>query len=101
MPLRLVITGDFNAHPTDEPIRVIMDQSNPLQFIDSKEISVKQHYGPIGTFNGFKEKERDDQPIDYIFIKGKWNVINHATISQTWQGRFASDHFSVIARLVL
>jgi endonuclease/exonuclease/phosphatase family metal-dependent hydrolase len=96
-----VITGDFNAKPTDEPIKVIMDQSDPLHFTDSKEVSLEPHYGPLGTFNGFKEKERDDQPIDYIFLKGKWKVLDHATISQTWKGRFASDHFSVIARLVL
>jgi endonuclease/exonuclease/phosphatase family metal-dependent hydrolase len=96
-----VITGDFNAMPNDEPIQVIINQSNPLHLTDSKEISLKPHYGPNGTFNGFKEKERDDQPIDYIFLKGKWKVLNHATISQTWQGRFASDHFSVMAKLNL
>ena len=97
----VVITGDFNAMPDDEPIQVIMDRSNPLHLIDSKEISLKPHYGPAGTFNGFKEMERDDQPIDYIFLKGKWKVFNHATISQTWKGRFASDHFSVLARVKL
>jgi endonuclease/exonuclease/phosphatase family metal-dependent hydrolase len=97
----VVITGDFNAKPADEPIRIIVDKSNPLHLIDSKETSVQPHYGPAGTFNGFKEKERDDQPIDYIFLKGKWKVLSHATISQTWQGKFASDHFSVISRLVL
>jgi endonuclease/exonuclease/phosphatase family metal-dependent hydrolase len=96
-----VITGDFNATPGDEPILVIMDRSNPLHLLDSKEISLKPHYGPSGTFNAFKEKERDDQPIDYIFLKGKWKVFKHATISQTWQGRFASDHFSVLATVRL
>jgi endonuclease/exonuclease/phosphatase family metal-dependent hydrolase len=96
-----IISGDFNATPGDEPIRVIMDRSNPLHLVDSKEISLKPHYGPSGTFNAFKEKERDDQPIDYIFLKGNWKVLKHATISQSWQGRFASDHFSVLATVRL
>ena len=96
-----VITGDFNAKPTDEPIQVVTDKNNPLHLLDSKELSVTPHYGPTGTFNGFRSKETDDQPIDYIFIKGKWTVLRHATISQTWEGRFASDHFSVLAELVL
>ena len=96
-----VITGDFNATPDDEPIQVIRDRSNPLHLVDSKEVSLMPHYGPTGTFNAFKEKERDDQPIDYIFLKGKWKVVKHATISQTWQGRFASDHFAVLARLLI
>ncbi|MBN8672631.1 MAG: endonuclease/exonuclease/phosphatase family protein [Chitinophagales bacterium] len=97
----VVITGDFNAKPTDEPIQVIMDKNNPLHVLDSKELSVTPHYGPTGTFNGFRSKETDGQPIDYIFLKGKWKVLSHATISQTWEGRFASDHFSVLAELVL
>jgi endonuclease/exonuclease/phosphatase family metal-dependent hydrolase len=96
-----VITGDFNAEPADEPIQVIVDKSNPLYLTDSKEISQTPHYGPAGTFNGFKNKERNDQPIDYIFLKGKWKVLKHATISQTWEGRFASDHFAVLAKLSL
>lgn len=96
-----VFTGDFNATPADEPIRVIIDKNNPLHLTDSKELSELPHYGPTGTFNAFKSMERDDQPIDYIFLKGNWKVRSHATISQTWQGRYASDHFAVIAVIAL
>ncbi|RYY56674.1 MAG: endonuclease/exonuclease/phosphatase family protein [Chitinophagaceae bacterium] len=94
-----VITGDFNAIPSDEPIRVITDKTNPLHLTNSQDLSRTGHYGPTGTFNGFQSKERDDFPIDYIFLKGPWKVRTHATISQTWQGRFASDHFAVLATL--
>lgn len=96
-----IITGDFNAKPTDEPVRVIGDKTNPLHLIDTKEISATPHYGPAGTFNGFQSKEKDDEPIDHIFIKGKWKVLKHATISETWNGRFASDHFAVLAKVSL
>lgn len=96
-----IITGDFNAHPTDEPIMVIMDKENPLRLIDSKEVSETPHYGPNGTFNAFGTKEINDQPIDYIFLKGKIKVLQHATLSQSWQGRFSSDHFPVFAKLML
>lgn len=96
-----VITGDFNAVPTDEPIQVLTDKTNPLVLTDSKSISQTPHYGPAGTFNAFKSKEEHDQPIDYIFLKGKWKVLNHASISQTWGGRFSSDHFPVLAEITL
>lgn len=94
-------TGDFNATPEDEPIQIITDKTNALHLTDAKTVSVQPHYGPTGTFNGFKTKETSDDPIDYIFIKGNWVVKNHATISQTWEGRFASDHFAVLALLSL
>lgn len=96
-----IITGDFNAKPQDEPIKVLLRADDPLRFMDAKELSVTPHYGPTGTFNGFRSKEMYDEPIDYIFIKGKWKVLTHATISQTWAGRFASDHFAVVASIKL
>ena len=98
---KAVITGDFNATPQDEPIQIIIDKNDAGHLIDAKNISVSGHYGPTGTFNAFGSKERDDDPIDYIFLKGSWKVKDHATISQSWKGRFASDHFSVVATLVL
>ncbi len=96
-----IITGDFNAKPTDEPIQVVTEKSNPLFFTDSKEISEQPHYGPTSTFNNFQSKETGDQPIDYIFLKGKFKVLQHATLTQTWGGRFSSDHFPVFARLTV
>ena len=92
-----IITGDFNATPDDEPVQVVTDKANPLHLVDSKERSATPHYGPTGTFTGFGPKERDDKPIDYIFLKGPWKVKKHASISQTWGGHFASDHFAVMA----
>lgn len=96
-----IVTGDFNAEPTDEPIQIITDLSSRLRLTDTKLISLEPHYGPSGTFNGFQSKETSDQPIDYIFIKGKFKVKQHATLSQTWEGRFSSDHFPVLAVLSL
>ena len=96
-----IITGDFNAKPSDEPIQIITDTSDPFHLTDTKAVSVTPHYGPSGTFTGFQSKERDNEPIDHIFIKGKWKVLKHATISESWQGRFASDHFAVIAFVIL
>jgi endonuclease/exonuclease/phosphatase family metal-dependent hydrolase len=97
----VIIMGDFNSKPSDEPVKILMGANDPDRFIDSKEISRTPHYGPTGTFNGFKSKETDDEPIDFIFLKGKWKVLQHATLSQTWEGRFSSDHFPVFAKITL
>jgi endonuclease/exonuclease/phosphatase family metal-dependent hydrolase len=96
-----IITGDFNASPVDEPIKVITDITNPLHFTNTLGLSILPHYGPKGTFNEFGPKEISNNPIDYIFIKGKFEVLKHATISESWQGRFSSDHFPVFASLII
>jgi endonuclease/exonuclease/phosphatase family metal-dependent hydrolase len=99
--LPVLVMGDFNAHPTEEPIQALLDKSDPFYLVDTKELSLTGHYGPSGTFNGFRSKEVDDQPIDFIFVRGNWKVLRHATISQTWEGRFASDHFAVLTEVEL
>jgi endonuclease/exonuclease/phosphatase family metal-dependent hydrolase len=96
-----IVRGDFNSQPSDEPIQVITDTNNGDKLTDSKSISAMPHYGPTGTFNGFKQKEVDDQPIDYIFVKNGVRVLRHATFSQSWDGHFSSDHFPVFAEIVL
>ena len=99
--LPVIITGDFNAHPADEPITALTDKSIPHHFINAKEVTASPHYGPTGTSNNFGPKEVSNDPIDYIFIKNGIQVLQHATLSQTWQGKFSSDHFPVFARVMI
>jgi endonuclease/exonuclease/phosphatase family metal-dependent hydrolase len=99
--LPAVVTGDFNAGPSDEPIKIIVDKNNPDHLTETKFISQEPHYGPDGTFNAFQSKEVSDEPIDHIFIKNNVRVLKHATISESWKGRFSSDHFPVLAAIVV
>ena len=96
-----IVTGDFNAHPDQEPIQVLTNPKDPVHLTDTKSISATPHYGPTGTANAFRPKEVSDKPIDYIFIRHGVKVLQHATLSQTWEGRFSSDHFPVYARVVI
>lgn len=93
----VIITGDFNSKPGEPPVQELITGEDA--FIDSKSISVEPHYGPEGTFTGFRNMEIDDEPIDYIFVRNTGKVLMHASLSQTWKGRFSSDHFPVFARI--
>ena len=95
----VIIMGDYNSKPSDDPIKILTDPTDKDSFIDTKAVSLTPHYGPQGTFNAFTSKETDNEPIDFIFLKGKWKVFQHATLSQTWGGRFSSDHFPVFTKL--
>lgn len=95
-----LVMGDFNATPAEEPVRLLTDQGNPDHLVNSLELSETSHEGPMGTFNGFQSTATGDQPIDFIFLKGKWRVLRHATIDQSQDGRFASDHFAVTADIM-
>lgn len=91
-----IITGDFNSTPEDTPIQII---SKILT--DTEKISVSGHFGPESTFNGFESKEIEGKRIDYIFVNREdVKVLKHATLSNTWNGRFASDHHAVMAEII-
>lgn len=96
-----IVTGDFNSFPPDEPIQIITDKNNTLRLTDTKAVSLAPHYGPTGSFNGFTSKETSNDPIDYIFFNHGVTVLKHATLSQSWQRRFSSDHFPVWAKIIL
>jgi endonuclease/exonuclease/phosphatase family metal-dependent hydrolase len=96
---QVILTGDFNSYSSDEPYKLLVDTSNVDRLTDTKDVSATPHYGPTGTFNGFTPKEMANEPIDYIFIKNGGKVLKHATLSQTWGGRFSSDHFPVLATI--
>lgn len=96
-----ILTGDFNATPEDEPIKILVDETNPNKLIDSDKISKMPHFGPYGTFNGFKGEENPKSHIDYIFVKNGVKCLKHATHSDAWEGLYPSDHFPVSATLVI
>jgi endonuclease/exonuclease/phosphatase family metal-dependent hydrolase len=92
-----ILMGDFNATPSDEPIKIIMDG-----LTESSKLSETPHFGPESTFNGFEGKEQDNRRIDYVFVNNpKLKVLKHATLTNTWAGLFASDHHPVMAVISL
>lgn len=91
----VILTGDFNSTPQEEPT-MILDKN----LIDAQKVSQQAHFGPVSTFNGFESKEIDEKLIDYIFLNtNKIHVLKHGTLSNTWGGRFASDHHAVFTQL--
>lgn len=92
----VILTGDFNTEPDNDPYRVM---TSYLQ--DAKKISKEKHFGPEGTFTGFASMEKTDEPIDYIFVSKQVQVLKHATLAESWKGLFSSDHYPVFARVTI
>ncbi len=86
----VVITGDFNATPDNEAIKLVTDRG----YADSCVASPVTDNS--GTYNGY-EKGRDDyQRIDYCFINDGFEVTKYDVM----EGIFASDHFAIYADLL-
>jgi len=89
----VILTGDFNATDTDEPIVVLK-----TKMFDTFNLLTGKNNNPQATFNGFKVNEPAKERIDYIFVnRRKAKVKSHKTLNALIDNRYPSDHFPVVA----
>ncbi|MFZ9387363.1 MAG: endonuclease/exonuclease/phosphatase family protein [Chitinophagaceae bacterium] len=93
--LPVVLTGDFNSRPEDEPCRYI------LQYLRNARTVSEMVYGEADTWNGFKFSSRPEGCIDYVFISAnpEIRVRKFATITDSYALKYPSDHFPVMATI--
>ncbi len=92
----VIITGDFNSKPTEAPA-----QNMSAAFSNCSTISEQPAYGPADTWNAFKFNEIPNGCIDYIFVSDpkKTPVKKFATITDSYEKKYPSDHFPILATL--
>ncbi|MCP4723867.1 MAG: endonuclease/exonuclease/phosphatase family protein [bacterium] len=100
--LPVIVTGDFNADPESEPFRILTEAGNGLSpLTEAGSISLNSHHGPTGSMSYFREPGTPGQMIDFIFIKNGVDVLRHGVLSDTFDGRFPSDHMPVLAEVII
>lgn len=92
--LPVVIMGDLNATPDDEIIKNFTQDFN-----DAYEYSIAPPFGVIGTFNGFRHDEIPKRRIDYILVSNNIKVNKYATLTDSKNLKYPSDHLAVKANI--
>ncbi|MDD4590672.1 MAG: endonuclease/exonuclease/phosphatase family protein [Parabacteroides sp.] len=90
----VLCTGDFNATPESEPIKIILADG---LLKDSRAISEKTPYGPEGTFQDFQFSSPMKMRIDYIFVTKSIRILKYGVLTDTLYGHFMSDHCPAMA----
>lgn len=99
--LPVIMTGDFNAKPTDDPVLILTDSSNPLALTDSRSVA-KLVYGPEWTFHDFGRKPLENRNrIDYVFVRGGIDVNRYGSLAETEGAEFVSDHNPLLVGISL
>lgn len=89
--LPVILMGDLNLTPDTEAIQFFKKY-----LTDAKDISKKPFYGPIGTFNGFKQDRILKDRIDYFFVKDI-KVLSYTHIDDRMaNNKHISDHLPVL-----
>jgi endonuclease/exonuclease/phosphatase family metal-dependent hydrolase len=97
-----IVTGDFNAGETNPAVtRLTAPQGDvPAMYLDTFRVRHPDEK-TAGTFNGFKFGTTTGDKIDYVFVPPGTEVLDAAIIRTSRDDRYPSDHFPVIARIVL
>lgn len=93
----VILTGDFNAGRESEPYKII---SNSKTLHDSYN-DVTNPYQNNTSFNGFKKDFKGTEVIDHVFISNHWKPSKWGILTDTYYGKFPSDHFPVEVVLTL
>ena len=93
--LPLLISGDFNSEPTDEPYQTMIDGKDVTLF-DSRPAK-----NLTGTFCGFEVNAMKCKTIDYIFHSSHWQAKQYKVIQDHNKKYYPSDHLPVISTFIL
>jgi endonuclease/exonuclease/phosphatase family metal-dependent hydrolase len=88
--LPVILTGDFNLTPEEEPVKLVTKVLN-----DARAVSSEMPYGPSGTFNNFDFNSPLKDRIDYIFVSRHLKVKQYGILSDSKDQRYFSDHLPV------
>lgn len=93
----IILTGDFNSKPDEAPAMYMGEH-----FKNARSISKEKPYGPADTWEAFEFTKKPDGCIDYIFLSANgWSVKKFATLTDSYDMKYPSDHFPVLATLEL
>lgn len=92
-----IFMGDLNGG-WESDWYLTLDRSTWLK--DSRH-SATMVYQPNGSFNGFRFDDVRKDVIDHIFITKNFVAGRWAVLTDTYQGKFPSDHFPVVVDIQL
>lgn len=95
--LPILLIGDFNAGAgKNKAYHMLLEDHF---FADTWSLAKERTGEGLGTFNGFKSVPKNDTRIDWILVRGKWDVLREQIDTFSRDGKFPSDHCPVIADL--
>jgi endonuclease/exonuclease/phosphatase family metal-dependent hydrolase len=91
-----ILVADFNAAAGKNPVYDKL--VNAEAFVDTWTVAKKQGEA-LGTFHNYRGPQAGGGRIDWILLRGPWQVESSEVVTFSQDGQYPSDHFPVMARL--
>ena len=92
-----ILMGDFNGNHSSEPYQIL---ANSEQLKDTYK-AVEFPYANNNSFNGFGKRMVGTNIIDHVFVTSQFHVSKWGILTDSFQGKYPSDHFPVLVALEL
>ncbi|MEO8854999.1 MAG: endonuclease/exonuclease/phosphatase family protein, partial [Ginsengibacter sp.] len=91
----VIFMGDMNGGNETQWYQTVANS----EFLKDTYKEAKDPYMNNGSFNGFGSDINSDEIIDHIFITKQFTVEKWGILTDTYHGKYPSDHFPVMAEL--
>ncbi len=92
-----ILMGDFNGGHESSWYQTLASSTLLMDSYSRSPII----YANNGSFNGFGSQINSDEIIDHIFTTKGFSVLKWGVLTDTYHGKYPSDHFPVMAKLFL
>ena len=92
-----MFTGDLNGSDDTEWYKTIANSG----FLKDTYNEVKYPYVNNASFNSFGKAKESKEIIDHIFITDHFAVNKWGVLTDSYYGKFPSDHFPVLAEIII
>jgi endonuclease/exonuclease/phosphatase family metal-dependent hydrolase len=92
-----IFMGDLNGDHDSEWYQLLAASDK----LDDTFTQVDDAYAVNGSFNGFGLRTESNSIIDHVFVSRQFEAQKWGVLTDTFHGRFPSDHFPVVVKLIL
>ena len=98
----VIVTGDFNAPQEGDVYQaMIAADGNRVDLQDAWTLAEEIVGEQVGTFHSWRGANENPTRIDWILVSPEWKVETARVVTSDLDGVYPSDHFPVVADLVL
>lgn len=91
----VMFTGDLNGGHETDCYKIIAASG----LVKDAYTLAPQPYTNNGSFNGFGHTVKSKELIDHVFVTKQFKVMRYGVLTDTYQGKFPSDHCPVLVQV--
>ncbi len=93
----VILTGDFNGGHESQWYKAVAES----EILKDAYNEVQRPYANNGSFNAFGQNLASDEIIDHVFISSQFGVNRYGILTDSYHGKYPSDHFPVLVDVEL